>query len=422
MMVKKLFFFFGFILIFTGCKSTKITKEINQHLDSDFYENQFTGLLVINPKTNDTIFNQNSDKYFSPASNTKIVTLYTALQFLPDSIPAFKYSVDKDTVSILGTGDPSFLHSYFQDSTALKLGQNYAKVNLLINNITDEKLGPGWAWEDYDTYFSPERNSFPMYGNVLTVSNQDSLLVSPSVLKNKVQYSETERPRKLNGNEFYYNPNRKREQEIPFVTDSVLISTLWQDLLPNKVTVSNYQGEKMETIAYSIQSDSLYKRMMQKSDNHLAEQMLILASSSLSDTLSSKNIRKYVLENQLEDLKQQPRWVDGSGLSRYNLFTPMSFVQILSKLYTEIPQERLFTIFPAGGESGTLKKYYHGKITPYIYAKSGTFSNNYSLSGYLITNSGEVLVFSFMNNHYRKSSVEIKHQMGKVLVYLRDNY
>ena len=422
MMVKKLFFFFGFILIFTGCKSTKITKEINQHLDSDFYENQFTGLLVINPKTNDTIFNQNSDKYFSPASNTKIVTLYTALQFLPDSIPAFKYSVDKDTVSILGTGDPSFLHSYFQDSTALKLGQNYAKVNLLINNITDEKLGPGWAWEDYDTYFSPERNSFPMYGNVLTVSNQDSLLVSPSVLKNKVQYSETERPRKLNENEFYYNPNRKREQEIPFVTDSVLISTLWQDLLPNKVTVSNYQGEKMETIAYSIQSDSLYKRMMQKSDNHLAEQMLILASSSLSDTLSSKNIRKYVLENQLEDLKQQPRWVDGSGLSRYNLFTPMSFVQILSKLYTEIPQERLFTIFPAGGESGTLKKYYHGKITPYIYAKSGTFSNNYSLSGYLITNSGEVLVFSFMNNHYRKSSVEIKHQMGKVLEYLRENY
>lgn len=421
-MMKKLIFFFVFILILVGCKSTKIAKEINQHLDSDFYENQFTGLLVINPKTNDTIFNQNSDKYFSPASNTKIVTLYTALQFLPDSIPAFKYSVDKDTVSILGTGDPSFLHSYFQDSTALKLGQNYAKVNLLINNITDEKLGPGWAWEDYDTYFSPERNSFPMYGNVLTVSNQGSLLVSPSVLKNKVQYSETERPRKLNENEFYYNPNRKRGQEIPFVTDSVLISTLWQDLLPNKVTVSNYQGEKMETIAYSIQSDSLYKRMMQKSDNHLAEQMLILASSSLSDTLSSKNIRKYVLENQLEDLKQQPRWVDGSGLSRYNLFTPMSFVQILSKLYTEIPQERLFTIFPAGGESGTLKKYYHGKTTPYIYAKSGTFSNNYSLSGYLITNSGEVLVFSFMNNHYRKSSVEIKHQMGKVLEYLRENY
>ena len=33
-----------------------------------------------------------------------------------------------------------------------------------------------------------------------------------------------------------------------------------------------------------------------------------------------------MLENQLKDIKQQPRWVDGSGLSRYNLFSPMSFV------------------------------------------------------------------------------------------------
>lgn len=421
-MFKKILFFLGFVLILAGCKSAKITKEINNHLDASFYENQFTGLLVINPKTKDTIFNQNSDKYFSPASNTKIVTLYTALQFLPDSVPAFKYAVEKDTISILGTGDPSFLHNYFKDSTALKMTDRYAKVNLFINNITDEKLGPGWAWEDYDTYFSPERSSFPMYGNVVTISNKDSLLVYPSIVKSKVQFSETERPRKLNKNEFYYNPKSKREREIPFVTDSLLITELWQDLLPDKVKMSNYQGEKMEAVAYSIPSDSLYKRMMQKSDNHLAEQMLLLASSTLSDTLSSKNMRKFVLENKLSDLKQQPRWVDGSGLSRYNLFTPMSFVQILSKLYAEIPQERLFDIFPAGGESGTIKKYYHGKEVPYIYAKSGTFSNNYSLSGYLITNSGELLIFSFMNNHYLKSSVEIKHQMETVLEYLRDNY
>ena len=405
-----------------GCKSAKITKHIDKTLDTEFYKNQFTGLLVVNSKTKDTIFNHNANKYFSPASNTKIVTLYTALQFLPDSIPAFKYSVDKDTISILGTGDPSFLHNYFMDSTALKLTQKYAKVNVLVDNITDEKLGPGWAWEDYDTYFSPERSAFPMYGNVVTVSNNDGLKVYPSALKSKVSYSETERPRKLNDNKFYYNPTKTREVEIPFVTDSTLIAELWQDLLGDKVSVSNYHGEKMEMTAYSIPSDSLYKRMMQKSDNHLAEQILLLASSTLSDTLSSSNMRKHILANQLADLKQQPRWVDGSGLSRYNLFTPTSFVQILSKLYAEIPQERLFDIFPVGGKSGTIKKYYHGKSTPYIYAKSGSFSNNYNLSGYLITNSGEVLIFSFMNNHYRKSSVEIKRQMEVVLEYLREEY
>jgi D-alanyl-D-alanine carboxypeptidase/D-alanyl-D-alanine-endopeptidase (penicillin-binding protein 4) len=250
-----------------------------------------------------------------------------------------------------------------------------------------------------------------MYGNVLTIKNQDSLFVSPSTLKNKVQFSKTERPRKLNENLFYYNLTKKHQVEIPFVIDSLLIAELWQDLLPNKVSISNYQGEKMESTAYSIPSDSLYKRMMYKSDNHLAEQLLILTSSTLSDTLSSKNVRKFILKNQLSDLKQAPRWVDGSGLSRYNLFTPTSFVQILSKLHTEIKQERLFALFPKWK-----------KETPYIIAKTGSFGNNYNLSGYLITNSGELLIFSYMNNHYQKSSTEIKQQMEVTFEYLKNNY
>jgi len=411
MMVKKLFYFLGLLFILTGCKSTKITKEIQHHLDRDFYKNQFTGLLVINAKTKDTLFNYNADKYFTPASNVKIATLYTALQFLPDSIPAFKYTVNKDTITLLGTGDPSFLHPYFKDSTALKIAKKYAFINILMNNIADNKLGPGWAWEDYDSYFSPERSAFPMYGNVVTISNQGNLSVYPSILKNKVRYSKTERARKLNSNQFFYNPSKTREIEIPFVTDSTTIAKLWQNLLPNKVTISNYCGEKMESISYSIPSDSLYKRMMHKSDNHLAEQLLLLSSSIVSDTLSSKNIRKIILKNQLSNLKQQPRWVDGSGLSRYNLFTPTSFVQILTKLHDEIPEEKLFSIFPKWK-----------KETPYIIAKTGSFGNNYNLSGYLITNSGELLIFSFMNNHYQKSSTEIKQQMESVFKFLRNNY
>ena len=162
--------------------------------------------------------------------------------------------------------------------------------------------------------------------------------------------------------------------------------------------------------------------MMLVSDNFLAEQILMLVSSTLSDTLSSEKVREYILKNQLSDLKQKPRWVDGSGLSRYNLFTPTSFVQVLTKLYNEIPHERLFNLFPVGGESGTLKKYYQGKTKPYIYAKSGTVGNNYNLSGYLLTNSGKTLIFSFMNNHFKKPIPEIKKHMQSVFEYLRDNY
>lgn len=421
-MSKLTFFFLASTLLFFGCKSAQVSKKITKQLDAGFYDSQFTGLLVYDPTTNDTIINYNANKYFTPASNTKIFTLYTALQLLPEKIPAFKYRIDKDTITLLGTGDPSFLHPFFQDSTALKMAQNFKKVNLILDNLSDEKFGPGWAWEDYDTYFSPERSSFPMYGNVVTINNKVMLQSIPKVLEKQIQYSETHHNRNFNTNHFYYNPKNNKAVEIPMVIDSSLIAQLWNAILPGKVFITNHSPQKINLIAYSIPSDSLYKQMMHESDNFLAEQILILSSSTLSDTLSTSKIRNLILENHLKDLKQKPRWVDGSGLSRYNLFTPTSFVQVLTKLYTNVPRTRLFNLFPAGGEFGTLKNWYAGKPKPYIYAKSGTLGNNYSLSGYLITNSGKTLIFSFMNNHFTKPTVEVKSNMQSILELLRDNY
>jgi len=421
-MSKKLLFFGWIILILSNCKTTQLVKKINKTFDASFYDNQFTGLLIYNPATKDTIVSYNANKYFTPASNTKIITLFTALKMLPNKIPAFKYSVEKDTITLLGTGNPAFLHPFFNDSTALKMAKKYQKVKLVVANFTDDKFAGGWAWEDYDRYFSTERSAFPLYGNVLTISNStDGLHVIPSKMNASLS-SDKKFRRKYNENVFYYPSKRKDTLEIPMVINDALISKLWSDLLPNKkIEITKVYPKKTETF-YSIPSDSLYKRMMQVSDNFLAEQMLIMASSILSDTLSSKNVRKHVLKKYLSDVKQEPRWVDGSGLSRYNLFTPTSFVQILEKLYIEIPRERLFNFFPVGGVSGTLQKWYPGNPTPYVFAKTGTVGNNHSVSGYLITNSGKTLIFSFMNNHFRKPSSKVKEKMQTVYEWLRDNY
>lgn len=420
---RRLVLLLGVMAFFLGCKTARINNKLTKTLNLDFYNNQFTGLLVVNPKSGDTIFSYNADKYFTPASNVKLFTLYTGLCVLPDSLPAFKYSINKDTLCILGTGDPSFLHPFFKDSTAYKLAKSYKHVKLLVNNIDDEKFGPGWAWEDYDSYFSPERNSFPMYGNVLTITKKGEVVTSePKVLQKAIKKIQHSKNRAYNENLFYSNLKSGDTLEVPMVMEDSLITDLWRDLLKDKVSVVPYSGEKMMHLAYGIPSDSLYKRMMLVSDNFLAEQILIMASSTFSDTLSSKSIRSYMVKNQLANLKQLPRWVDGSGLSRYNLFTPTSFVQVLTKMYHDIPKHRLFNLFPVGGKSGTLKKYYAGDIKPYIYAKSGTVGNNYSLSGYLITNSGETLVFSFMNNHYTQSTTAVKSHMEAIFKILRDHY
>ncbi len=419
---KKVFFSFVLVLILASCATTKLTRTLSKKIDTSFYENQFTGIYIYAIKADKVLYNYNGEKYFTPASNTKIFTLFTGLTLLSDSIPAFKYAVDKDTITIQGTGDPTFLHNYFKDSTALKMVEKYAKVNIINNNTTDKRYGPGWAWEDFDSYFSAERSAFPIYGNVVTVKNEDSIVVQPAYYQQKINSTNNFYGRDEYKNNFYFRKDRKSTTEIPMIIDSTLTVALWNALLPNKVSLIQTSAIEPTTIAYSVASDSLYRRMMEVSDNFLAEQVLMLASSTLSDTLSSSKARKYILENQLKELKQQPRWVDGSGLSRYNLFTPMSFVAVLTKLYKTIPQERLFHLFPVGGKFGTIKNWYAGTDKPYVFAKTGTVGNNHNISGYLLTNSGKVLVFSFMNNHFKKSNDAIRTQMQTTFEWMRDNY
>ena len=417
-MLKKSVYVLATLIIVFGCKSLNI----NIKMQSSFFKNQFTGIYIYDVNADKVVYNYNGFKYFTPASNTKIATLFTGLELLSDSIPAFKYAIDNDTITIQGTGDPTFLHPFFKDSTAFHRVKKYQKIHIITSNIVDKKFGPGWAWEDFDSYFSPERSAFPMYGNVVTIQNKNELIVTPSFFENELKITDKSYGREELANSFYFDKNRTRETAIPMIIDPFLLTNLWNDILPNKVKLIKESAKKYFKIAYSIPSDTLYKRMMEVSDNFLAEQLLMMASSTLSDTLNSKKAIDYILENQLKDLKQKPRWVDGSGLSRYNLFTPNSFVDILTKMYRKIPQKRLFSFFPVGGESGTLKNWFSGVDKPYIYAKSGTLGNNYNLSGYLITNSGKVLVFSFMNNHFMHASAKIKEQMQLIFEQLRNHY
>lgn len=413
---------FGLFLM--GCAATKkkIARTTDTALNASFYDNQFTGFLVLDADTNDTLYARNSIKYFTPASNTKIFTLFTALQFLPDSIPAMKYATRNDTLYIEGTGDPSFLHPYLKDSSALNFLRGHKNIALNLNNFEEDVFGPGWSWGDYQYYYQPERSPFPLYGNVLTLYNTDVLNVNPFYLKDKVISINFSRLRELEKNVFYFGKSRTDTVEIPYKTDTTLTRQLLEDVLGKKIRVTNRMPSGDKSVLYSLPSDSLYQRMMHESDNMIAEQLLLLASSTLSDTLSGEMVRNSVLKNQLSDLKQPPRWVDGSGLSRYNLFTPESMVHVLHKMYKDIPKERLFALFPAGGISGTLEDWYAGNSEPYIFAKSGSLGNNYCVSGYLITKSGKTLIFSFMNNHFRSPTSEVKKRMQRIFEKIRDAY
>jgi D-alanyl-D-alanine carboxypeptidase/D-alanyl-D-alanine-endopeptidase (penicillin-binding protein 4) len=127
-----------------------------------------------------------------------------------------------------------------------------------------------------------------------------------------------------------------------------------------------------------------------------------------------------LLKSDLKDIPQRPRWVDGSGLSRYNLFSPQDFIYILQKLKNEFGLERLKVILPTGG-TGTLSTLYK-KDSGYIFAKTGTLSNHVALSGFLITKQGKILIFSVLPGNFIGSPTPVRKAIEKFLSNIRQHY
>ena len=100
------------IAVFTSCASQqKISKKITKAFEQDsIFQNAFVGVSVFNTTTNQYLYNFNGTKYFVPASNIKLPTLYAGLKYLGKNLPGLKYAEQNDTLFLQPTGDPTFLH------------------------------------------------------------------------------------------------------------------------------------------------------------------------------------------------------------------------------------------------------------------------------------------------------------------------
>lgn len=422
------------ILLITSPGFTQnLNEKITQTLNSGVFENSFTGFALFDPETQEMLYEQNSKKYFTPASNMKLFTFYAGVKILGDSIPALHYVVKNDSLIFWGTGDPSFLYEDLPESEVLNFFKERKEKLFYLPPIEkEEAFGPGWAWEDYNYSFSAERAPFPIYGNYATFifdkrSNKPEVfpkLFAQNLQENFIVSKAVERD--INSNTFFYNPFRDeawRPYRVPFIYSKEIFTDLLSHLLKRPVEILQNPKEKFinPNTVYSIPADSLYKQMLIVSDNFVAEQTLLLAAGKISGPLKSSVTINHVLENFLSEMPDEPQWVDGSGLSRYNLVTPRSMIFLLNEIRKEVPQKRLFELLPAGGSTGTLKNMFNYR-KPFVHAKTGTLNNNHSLSGYLVAASGKVLIFSFMNSNYVIPTREIKDKMETILEAVRKEY
>ena len=442
--MKILFPFLGF-LCFSLISSAQVYKKsdikgLAQLFDESAIFNQiFTGFALYDPDASTMLFEREANKYFTPASNTKIFTLYTSMKVLGDSIITLRYMERGDSLIFWGTGNPLFLHPSFPTDTAAFafLKNTDKKLFFSIHNFEEERFGPGWAWDDYSGYYQAENSPLPVYSNMAVFSREevgDGMSVQPLFFKAYLSYDmqlPNDRVRIVraeHNNNFYFNGRAMTgipfEKVAPFRVTPKTVAALLSDTLQKEVKL--YDGKLPElTRVQSVSGpipDSLYRKLMQESDNFIAEQLILSCSEKLSGQINTAIAITYAKDSLMADMPDELVWRDGSGLSRYNLFTPRTVISVLDSLYKMVPQARLMSIFPAGGVSGTIIDYYKGDEAPYVFAKTGTLSNKHCLSGYIKAKSGKWYIFSFMNNNYVNGTKPVKQEMEKILKYIYTHY
>ena len=393
--------------------------------DGSFFSGHLTGFMLYDLDSQTVLYEKNSHQRFIPASTTKLLTLFSSLIVLNDSTQTLRYVTEGNTIKIWGSGDPSWKYKTLYQPDFQAFLAPYEHVIFSDANMMSPAFGYGWQWDDYYYNYSAERTSLPIYGNLVQVKKVGNAPTvfppsfQPAVFPTNRSIRELERD--FHSNKFYYNPNnfRAREEFIPFITSPDLFIKLAADVINKEWS---YQADSLPANHQEWRGAPLFpilKEMMLESDNFLAEQLMLMVSDRLFQRLDTERAIEYMLKTYLYDLPDKPQWVDGSGLSRHDLITPRTMVALFEKIYRMVPDQQLFELLPIGGKSGTLENSYKAE-QPYIFAKTGTMSNNHSLVGLIRGKSGRYYSFAFMNSNYPWKASEVRREMEKVMVIIRD--
>jgi D-alanyl-D-alanine carboxypeptidase/D-alanyl-D-alanine-endopeptidase (penicillin-binding protein 4) len=424
------------LLLLTACSTEQqMARKVSKvFAKSEVLKKYHAGFALYDLSKGAMVYQQDADKYFTPASNTKLFTFYAGLKMLPDSIPSLRYIEKGDSLIFWGTGDPSNLQSQLKNLKAFNfLKASGKKLFFAAGRYTGNFYGKGWQWDDYNDYYQAEIDELPLMDNLVdyTLSNGALKITPKSFALTTIADSSSKATtfaitRSFNENKFMHplvTPSAIYNQKVPFkVSTSNTIQILSDTLNKTVESIQMPMPANAKTL-YGIKSDSVLKEMMLPSDNFIAEQLLLVYSDKLGQELSSEKAIAHIQKEYLSALPDKFIWADGSGLSRYDLVTPRSVIKLLDMIYKEVNDpKRLFNMLPAGGMSGTLKNAYPKTDQPFVFGKTGSLANVHNQSGYVLTKKGKTYLFSFLNNNFVVPTAEVRKEMVRIMTYIHEKY
>jgi len=434
-------------------------------------------VLVRSLATGDTLYALNPQHLLVPASNQKVLTTAAAARRLgwdfqlTTTIRALgrvdaRGVLDGDLV-ISGSGDPTISPRFPErwaviDAWAERIAaRGITRITGRIigdDGAAKPGWGSGWSWddltEDYGSQVGalqlnenelhlnvtpaaqaglaatvtavPEQHALTLVARVTTgeagsatrlgverAPGRDVLTLSGTIARDA-------RPRMVRTS--LANPTRAFAATVraALVRRGIFIDGAALDIDDLPATLDLSQAETWIT-DQSLPLRTMIDPVLRHSMNGYAESLLWALSPPGAPASEAAGLT--VLQQTLTEMGVDPagyRAFDGSGLSRYNMLSPLALVQTLTAVWNDpVLRDPYLAALPHPGKPGSFERRFVG--TPAagrVWAKTGSMFNIRTLSGFITPQGGEPLVFSMMANQYTTPTSRIDEMMNAAVIWL----
>jgi len=448
-----------------------LVARVDRLLADTLFVTTVAAVKVVSVETGQILYDRNSQLLMHPASSEKLFTSAAALTMLdPDFTFNTVLSTDGEVVDsvlvgnlhVKGYGDP-LLDS--ADVAAIVNHFVLAGIRRIEGDLVadvayfdDLYWGNGWMWDDEpdptSMFISPlsvNHNTVTLYTapggaageplqvwtepetGYVTVSNE-GVTVADSVT-NDLEVSRD-----------YW----LERSNVIHVTGEMLITdtaedntvSVWRPELYLLTLLKEEMGRQGITLNGNLRSgqtpdgseevfevnrplDSVVVYMNKESDNLSAENLLKTLAAEFLGPPGSAEVGIEVLKVFLVSAGIDTSRIsiaDGSGVSRYDLTTAESVVQLLIAMASDGDLfSRFYVSLPVGGVDGTLESRMKARsAAASVHAKTGSLSGVSNLSGYVTTRDGELLAFSILMQNFLGPSGPYRDMQDRLVSLLAD--
>jgi len=421
------------------------------------------GVDIRSLETGEALFELNDGRLMMPASNMKIVTLAAAADLFGwdhtftttlETAGTVENGTLQGDLIVRGGGDPTInsrngrAAAVLDEWAAALRAAGITRINGRIVGddqlFDDDGIGPGWAWDYLQYGYAAPAGALQFNENLAMLTVRPAAQAGDPALATitdgsgltlitRVATTAPGSPSSIDYKRRLDHPvlevsgsiaagSAALERTVAVVNPTIFFAQALKDgLTARGLLVAGEAVDHDDIVAELLRTASERRTIVTTMSPPLRDVAIVLMK--VSQNLYAETLLKAIgaarggigtFEGGLNAIRSAlASWgipddgyvnADGSGLSRYNYLTPATIAAVLTREYkSELNRAAFMATLPIAGKEGEgtmATRMRRTRAEGNAIAKTGSISNVRSLSGYVRTRDGEMLVFSIIANDF----------------------